>query len=373
VQKKLKNARAFVRRSVEWQKVRSYQRLQEDSFSRELRTILSYFLVIISVLLTGCLGYVYFEGWSFFDSLYMTVITLASVGYMEVHPLTKSGRAFTIFLIVLGFGLFTVLYTTLAQKLLQRQFLSAYRGKRMQEVIRSLSSHTIFCGYGRLTRIAAAELRRSDNKLIIIELDPQRVADAREAGYLVVEGDATVDEVLIQAGVKRAKRLVSVLQKDSDNLYVVLTSRELSPDLFILSRTEDEAGDKRLRRAGADRLISPYRVGGQKIAEGLLRPYVTDFIDLAVSSHQGHLQIEEIKIPEQSSLNGLSLKEAALRQRVNVMVAAVISKDGEMNFNPAAETVIEGGTTFIALGLKGDLLKLESILLEGETSGRPKV
>jgi voltage-gated potassium channel len=370
VQRKLKDARDLVRRGVERQRVKSYERLQSDSFSREIRTLGNYLIAIISVVLVGSLGYVYFEGWTFFDSLYMTVITLASVGYMEVHPLTETGRAFTIFLIVLGFGLFTVLYTTLAQKLLQRQFLSAYRGKRMQEVIKSLSGHTIFCGYGRLTRIAAAELRQSDNKLIIIESDPQRVAEAREAGYLVIEGDATVDEVLIQAGVKRAKRLVSVLQKDSDNLYVVLTSRELSPDLFILSRTEDEAGDKRLRRAGADRLISPYRVGGQKIAEGLLRPYVTDFIDLAVSSHQGHLQIEEIRVPEQNSLNGLTLKEAALRQRVNIMIAAVISKDGRMTFNPDAETVIEGGSTFIALGLKSDLLKLESLLLENEGSER---
>jgi voltage-gated potassium channel len=234
----------------------------------------------------------------------------------------------------------------------------------MLEIIKNLNEHTIFCGFGRLTKIAAYELKQADGEtLVIIDSNPDRVLEAREEGFLVVEGDATSDEVLTEAGIMRAKRLVTLLPKDSDNLYVVLTSRELNPNLFLLSRTEDEAGEKRLKRAGADRVISPYRVGGLKIAEGLVRPYVTDFIDLAVSSHYGHLQIEEIRVPSTTPLAGLTLRESELRQKSNVMVAAIISQDGEMQFNPDADTRILAGSTLIALGLKADLLQLEGLLM----------
>lgn len=335
----------------------------QTAAARELSEVVWYVFIMSAVLLFGTVGYTQIEGWALFDSLYMTVITLASVGFQEVHPLTYEGRLFTILLIILGYGLVTVLFSNIAQKVIQRQLFWAYRGKRMLDLIKKLEGHTIFCGYGRLTRVAANELRQSGVKLVIVERDAARAQDAREAGFLVVEGDATVDETLFQAGVRKATRLVSLLPKDSDNLYVILTCREQSPDLFILSRAEDEVGEKRLRRAGANRLISPYRVGGQKIAEGLMRPYVTDFLDLAVSSSGGHLQIEEIRIPSSSPLIGSTLEEAKLRQQTNVIVAAIITESGRMIFNPDRTTMIEGGATFIALGLKQELLKLENLLL----------
>jgi voltage-gated potassium channel len=341
-----------------------------QAMNRQISEITWFLFVTSSVLLFGTVGYSHIEGWPLFDSLYMTVITLAAVGFQEVHPLSNKGRLFTILLITLGVGLVTVVFSTIAQKIVQRQIFGALRGKRMQDLIRKLEGHTIFCGYGRLTRIAAAELREAGVKLVIIEREALRAQEARDAGFLVVEGDATVDETLLQAGVRKANRLVSLLPKDSDNLYVILTCRESGPDLFILSRAEDEVGEKRLRRAGANRLISPYRVGGQKIAEGLMRPYVTDFLDLAVSSSQGHLQIEEIRIPAESPMVGFSLQEAALRQKTNVIVAAIISPSGRMIFNPDASTKIEGGSTFIAMGLKQELLKLEALLL-GEAATTP--
>jgi voltage-gated potassium channel len=334
------------------------------AFWREIRGIMVLILSVIALVVAGTVGYHVIEGWHFFDSLYMTVITLGSVGYGETHPLSTSGRIFTIVLIIVGLGLFTALYSLIGQKLLQRQLFIAYRGRRMLNDIKKLSNHTIICGYGRLARTAAQQLKRDGQTLIIIEKEPHRIAEAREAGYLVLEGDGTVDETLINAGIKRARHLVSVLSKDSDNLYVVLTSRELSADLFILSRAEDETGEKRLERAGANRVISPYRIGGQKIAEGLLRPYVTDFLDLAVSSTQGHLQIEEIKIPQTSALQGLTLVQAELRQKTNVIVAAIISPEGTMLFNPDGDTPIEAGATFIALGLRTELVTLEELLLQ---------
>lgn len=366
---RIRKAGKQVRSYVEQRRIVRSTAPPQDLLRQEILEVLWYFVILSSVILFGTLGYHNIEGWTLFDSLYMTVITLGAVGFQEVHPLSYEGRLFTILLIVLGLGLITVLFSTIAQKIIQRQLFFAFRGRRMLEVIKKLEGHTIFCGFGRLTRIAAFELRQAGVKLVIVEKDETRAQEARQAGYLVVEGDAATDETLLQAGVRRANRLVSLLPKDSDNLYVILTCRELGPDLFIMSRAEDEAGEKRLRRAGANRLISPYRVGGQKIAEGLMRPYVTDFLDLAVSSNRGHLQIEEIRIPPGSPMVGLTLQSANLRQETNVIVAAIISQSGRMIFNPDGGTMIEGGATFIAMGLKQELLKLEELLLGTPVGG----
>lgn len=233
----------------------------------------------------------------------------------------------------------------------------------MNEKIAKLEVHTIVCGFGRVARTAAEALRQSGRAVVVIERDPNRAQEAINGGHLVVIGDASSEETLRKARVERATALLSLLPKDADNLYVILTSREMSPDLFIVSRCEEEVGEKRLLRAGANRIMSPYRVGGLKIAEALLRPNVTDFLDLAVAPGGKHLQIEEIRIPDASPLIGHSLQEAQLRQRTNVIVAAIISKTGDMSFNPAANTPIEGGSTFIALGLKEELAELERMLL----------
>lgn len=325
-------------------------------------TALFFLVLILLVILSGVFGYSYIEGWSYFDSLYMTIITLATIGYGETHPLTHEGRVFTLILIVLGVGLFALLFSTVTQYLFQRQFLSNFKEKRMLETIKNFKEHTIFCGYGRLARTAAVELREAGINLVIIERDPVRSEEAEKAGYLVLRGDATLEETLILAGVARAKRLISLLPKDSDNLYAILTSRELNNNLFILTYAEDDTGEKRLKRAGANRVISPYRIGGHKIAEGIMRPYVTDFLDLAVSSSHKGLQIEEISIPDESPVKGQTLKEASLRQKTNVMVAAIVSGSGDMIFNPDSNTTIDGGATFIAIGVKSDLRKLEELL-----------
>lgn len=322
-------------------------------------------IAIFLVTLFGVVGYMLIEGWSFLDALYMTVITFATIGYGETHPLSQSGRLFTIVLIVIGLGVVAVIFTAITQKIVQRQFVLVFNQKKMFDAINKLRGHTIICGYGRLARIAAAELKRADTPLVLIERDPTRAAEARSSGYLVVEGDATIEDVLLTAGLQRAESVVSLLPKDSDNLYVILTSREIGPDLYILSRAEDEAGEKRLRRAGASRLMSPYRIGGHKIAEGLLRPHVTDFLDLASAGSHSHFQIEEIQIPNQSPLIGVSLRDAELRKKTNVIVAAIISKIGEMSFNPAGDTIIEGGATFIALGKRPELTLLENLLVGG--------
>lgn len=333
------------------------------SILRELSRSLTFLLALVLLTILGTICYHKIEGWSLFDSLYMTVITIASVGFMEVHPLTESGRTLTMILIVLGFGVMTVLYSSIAQVLIQRQFLSAFRDRKMIDAINKLHGHTIFCGYGRLARTAAQALQEVGHmQMVIIEADDEKAERARKDGHLVIVGDATSDDILMRAGILRAARLVAVLAKDADNLYVVLTSRELNSEIFLMARAEDDVGERRLLRAGANRVISPYRVGGQKIAEGLQRPFVHEFMELAVSGKRGALQIEEIEIPHGSPLNGKTLAEAALRKRVNIIVAAVISQDGHMNLNPDGDAMIEAGATFIVLGLRPDLIQLEKVL-----------
>ncbi|MCB0311092.1 MAG: TrkA family potassium uptake protein, partial [Bdellovibrionales bacterium] len=177
---------------------------------------------------------------------------------------------------------------------------------------------------------------------------------------VVLEGDATLDETLMSAGIKRASRIVSLLPKDADNLFVVLASRELNPATFILTRADDEVGEKRLTKAGANRVLSPYLVGGQKIADGLLRPYVTDFLDLTSSSD---MMIEEIRIPAGSPVVGCSLKKAAIRQKSNIIVAAMIDAGGNMTVNPSGDTVLSDGATLIGIGSKSDFVSLEKMLI----------
>lgn len=340
--------------------VTPFSRISRAKEVRELILLVSAILILLTL---GTTGFALIEGWSVFDAFYMTVITLSTVGYGETHPLSVPGRAFTILLIGLGVGVATIALTALTQNVIQRQLLSAFDRRKMREAIRRIKDHTIICGYGRLSRIAAKELRAAKVPVVIVEKDEARAIEAEGNGFLVVRGDATTDETLIEGGVERATRLVSLLPKDADNLYVVLTSRELAPELFILSRAEDEAGEKRLTRAGANKVISPYRLGGQKIADGILRPYVMDFIDLAVSGSTGELQIEEIRIPEASPLGGFTLQDSALRQKTNVIIAAIISKSGEMQFNPSGSTVIEPSATLIGFGFKKDLAVLEELLL----------
>jgi voltage-gated potassium channel len=321
-------------------------------------------LILIVILLSfGTMGYILIEGWGGLDALYMTVITLAGVGFQEVHPLSTYGRIFTIIIILLGFGVVAVFFSTITHLVVQRQLNWVFRGKRVKDIIKKLQNHTLICGFGRIARIAAKELKIANVDLVIIESDRDRAEEARELGYLVIEGDATDDETLIEAGIRRAARVISLLPKGSDNLYVVLTSRELNSALFIVTRAEDDKFERRLERAGADRLFSPYRLGGQRIAEGIIRPYVTNFLDLAAASNNASLSLEELRIPGDSGLVGSTLRGVDLRKKCNVIVAAVISDKGEMMFNPHADTRIEGGATFIVLGERNELTKLENLII----------
>lgn len=326
-----------------------------------------YLLCILLALVFGfgTLGYMFLEGWSAFDSFYMTVITLATIGYGETHPLSMAGRAFTIVLIFLGLGIFTVLVGSVSRAVLEGQFNRIFdRSRKMRERVDQLVNHTIFCGFSRLSRIAAAELRRAGEEIVVIEADEARGREAEQAGFLVIYGDATLDESLTSAGVARAKRLVTLLPRDSDNVYVTLTARELNTALYVVSRAEDEVGEKRLKRAGVNRIVSAYRIAARKLADGLMRPYITDFFDIAGTGTAGW-KIEEIKIPVTSAICGKTLRDLALRQTANVSIAAIISPDGKFQLNPQGDTTLVAESTLIAVGWQSDIQALEVLVVGG--------
>jgi len=324
-----------------------------------------FFLIslVVLVFVFGTVGYMKFEGWDALDAFYMTVITLATIGYGEVHPLTTAGRVFTIVLIFAGLGIFTVMVGSVSQAVVDRQFYRLFdRSKKMRDQIERIKNHTIFCGFSRLSRTAAAELRRAGEEIVVIESDQVRGREAEQAGFLVVHGDATLDESLTSAGVARAKRLVTLLPRASDNVYVTLTARELNASLYIVSRAEDEIGEKRLKQAGVDRLISAYRLAARKLADGLMRPYITDFFEIAGTGVEGW-KIEEIKLPVSSSICGKTLRDLALRQTANVSIAAIISPDGNLQLNPQGDTVLVAESTLIAVGWKADIETLEGLVV----------
>lgn len=331
--------------------------------SDKRQELLMYMLLIVLVFVFGTLGYVAIEGWSVFDAFYMTTITLATIGYGETHALSTAGRAFTIALIFLGVGIGTVVVGAATKIVIERQFSRMFnRRRRMAEKIDGLSGHTIFCGFSRLGGLAAEELRKAGATVVVIETNAVRADEAERLGFYVVRGDATLDESLTKAGVARAARLVSLLPRDSDNLYVILMAREINPSLYIVSRAEDDVGETRLKRAGVDKLISTYRLAARKLSDALVRPYVTDFFEAGGAGNEGW-RIEEIRIPPSSPICGQSLKDLSLRQKTQVGIAAVISPTGDLEVNPGGSTVVSAGATLIAIGWKRDIEKLEHMVL----------
>ncbi len=333
-----------------------------DPFHAKRQLVLA-LTILLLVFALGTLGYVIIEGWSFFDAFYMTVITLATIGYGETHPLSDGGRVFTILLILVGLGLGTVALGSAWQAAVEGQMSRFFdRRRKVLDTIKSLQGHTIFCGYSRLGRTSAEELRKNGEKIVIVESNEVRAREAEAAGFLVVRGDATLDETLSAAGIRKAGRLISLLPRDSDNLYVILTAREINPSMYIASRAEDEVGEKRLKRAGVDRLISTYRLAARKLADGLLRPYITDFFEIAGTGDNGW-KIEEIRIPANSPMIGRTLKDLALRQKAKVSVAAIITPEGQLQLNPDGDSILAAESTLLAIGWDSDIKTLEGLVI----------
>jgi len=314
------------------------------------------------VLLIGTAGYAVIEGWKILDAIYMTVITITTVGYGEVRAVSPTGRVFTIALICMGMGIIAYTLGMVAQVMVELQVRSIFGRKKLGLKIKSIKNHYVLCGYGRIGRIIAQELKASRIPLLVIDSNPDSKQGLEQQDIPYIIDDATSEDVLIEAGIERAKGLISVILSDADNLFITMTARGLNPGLFILARAEEEKSHKKLLRAGANRVVLPYLIGGQKMAHTITKPAVADFLELTIHDKDIELELGELLVKDRSRLKGVTLADSGIRQEMNVIIVAIRKEDGEMAFNPSSETRIETGDTLIALGPDNDLKKLSAIL-----------
>ena len=308
------------------------------------------FLILLCVIMVGTMGFHFLEGWPLFESLYATISTISTVGYGDFVPETSGGRFFTIFLIIFGVG--TMLYTAglFAETMFEgRLRLILGRGK-LERAIARLHNHYIICGCGRIGYLISRELTEAKVPFVVVDNNQDVLQKIEDDGFIYYKGDATEDKTLIGAGIKRAKGVVCVLPTDAENLYVILTAKELNPDLFVLSRSEEESSESRLMRAGADRVMSPYTLGGMRMAMAILRPAMLDFIEITTMRQNLELRMEELSICDGSPIIGKSLEESEIRSRYGLIIVAVKKDTGKMIFNPLANYVIEKGDKMIAMG-----------------------
>ncbi len=325
---------------------------------RHLRFSLS---ILVGVIALGTCGYMFIEGWSGFDALYMTVITLATVGFKEVHDLSPQGKLFTILLIIFGAGIIAYAIGSLIQIMVEGQLRHILGRKKLEKQIDRLSGHYIVCGYGRIGTLICREFLAKPIPFVVVEKDPALCEKLGNDGILFVRGDATDDETLMAAGILRAKGLITAVTSDTENVYITLTARGLNPDMFILARSGEEGSEKKLRRAGASKVISPYTIGASRMAQAVLRPSVVDFIEIATAGRNLELQLEEIRVTPDSALAEKSLVDSGVRKDLGVIIVGIKKQNGQMLFNPAPATPIQGGDVLITLGEPSAIHDLERI------------
>lgn len=326
------------------------------------RVLLSALAALGGLTAIGTAGYVLIAGMPVLDALYMTVITMSTVGYREVHELDAAGRIFTMALILGSIGIVFYSVTRLAREAIEGEFQRAFGRRRVERQIAQMSHHFVVCGFGRMGRIVCKELAAKPVPFVVIEQDPAALRLLEEEQFPFVEGDATEESFLIQAGIERARGLVAALSTDSDNVYVVLTGRELNPNLLIVARAEDERSERKLMHAGATRVVSPYVIGGHRMAHALLRPAVLDVIDLATHYRSIELQIEEVAVAPGSFADGVTLQESGIRDTVGVILIALKKPDGQMLVNPLPTARIQAGDRLVLMGQTASLRALEAKL-----------
>ncbi len=326
---------------------------------KDLKLLLLILVLLVSL---GTIGYMSIEGWRLLDALYMTVNTLATVGFMDVQRMSDAGRVFTILLIVFGVTVLGYSVGKLAQLMFEGQFQRFLGRKKVDKLIDELKDHYIVCGYGRMGSLICREFAAKPIPFVVVESNAEVVEKLEEDGVLFLRGNATEDETLLKAGIKRAKGLVSVVSSDTENVYITLTARGLNADLYILARSGEPGSDLKLTRAGANKVVSPYQIGGSRMAQAILRPNVVDFIEIATGRGHFDLQIEEISIPERSAFVGQNLKDAGLRRDTGVIIVGIKKANGKMVFNPGGTSDLHAKDTLIVLGQPSEIAKLENLV-----------
>jgi voltage-gated potassium channel len=324
------------------------------------------FLIIVGLLAStiavGTAGFKVIEGWSLMEALYMTVITIATVGYQEIRPLGDTGRIFNMVLIFFGLGTTTYVAASVVRFMVEGRIRAIMGRRRLDRKIDRIKGHYIICGYGRIGRILCRTLQQKPVDLVAVEKSPDLIPVMEQDRMLFVQGEATSEAVLLRAGIERARGLVAVLATDTDNVFLVLTARQLAPHLMIIARASHEESKSKLRAAGANIVESPYDMGAFRLAQRILRPAVTSFLDSAFSEARKDIQMEELAVSHSSPLAHLSLKDSGIRQKYNLIIIAIKKADGAMLFNPSFETAILPGDTVIAVGEVENLDQLEKAL-----------
>jgi len=324
-------------------------------------------MLFLVVLLSGVIGYSIL--WkdlnvSLVDSFYMTVITITTVGYLEVHPLNETGRILTMFIAVAGIGTMFYLFSVIMENLFIIQLVN-YRGKKkMLKKLENLKNHIIVVGYGRVGKLATRVLENNNEEFVVIDEDFKESIEMSESGkFLKVKGNAAEDEVLHGAGITKAKGIIVATPDSATSVFVVLSTKVLNPNLFIVARAEDESVAEKLRKAGADRTVNPYSIGGQRLASLMINQNVVDFLETGFGVGENNLNIESIDLPDSCGINDRTLKELQLRQKTGVSIMAVI-RTGEPNLNPDGNFTIRKNDQLVLLGTKNQLKNIEKMVLE---------
>ncbi|MBX3136996.1 potassium channel protein [Candidatus Obscuribacterales bacterium] len=321
----------------------------------KLNRVLSHLFKMVALVGLGTAGFMIVEGWGLLDSLFMSVTTIATVGYGEVHPLTPAGQIFAIFLIFFGVGAFLYIASDMVSLALELRL-----GRNMNKQIVKLNNHQIICGFGRTGQEVASQFRINKIPFVIIELNSATALQAEEAGHLVIEGDASADEVLMRAQVEKAKGIVCALPDDTQNTFIALTARGLNDRIDVVSRAANPGSESKLKRVGARMVISPYVICGQRLAAAVTHPLVTQFLDVVMHTADGDLRMEQMILSDNSKLVGRTLKDANIKQESGAMILAV-NQNGKLITNPTPDLKFCVGDELIALGAQGELNKLAKL------------
>jgi voltage-gated potassium channel len=319
-------------------------------------------MLFICIVAFGVLGYHFVEGASLFDSLYMTVITISTVGFGEIIPLSTAGRIVTMMLLSTGIMLGAYTIGTLFRLLIEGELRKSIGRRKLEKSIGKLENHYIICGYGRIGRLVADELSAHNMDFVVIENHEDVINAMEKDRVLFLASDATLDDSLVKAGIMRARAIVPAVGSDADNVFITLTARGIRSDIYILARASDEKNELKLKRAGANRVVSPYLIGGKRMAHLLIRPTVIDFIDIAVMENNLGLMMEEARVCAGSSLIGKNLVESNLRRDYGVIIVLIKKNNGDMIFNPMPLEYLEEGDMLVLLGKKGDMDRMKEAI-----------